>query len=165
MIRLRKLAVIYCLLLFVAACDHRVNPLTIERPNARTTLEERSYNLLTTSETLLDAADTCRASVDCEIATFMVPVLNALVKAHNAGRLVALEYAEFLDAGGTKAIPVDRAGRPMFDEEVNSLSIDERIALAEEINNADADLGARLAGLIVDLDGIIRQVVTGGGAQ
>ena len=30
------------------------------------------------------------------------------------------------------AIPVDRAGRPMFDEEGNSLSIDERIAAAEE---------------------------------
>ena len=30
-------------------------------------------------------------------------------------------------------IPVDRAGRPMFDAEGNSLSIDERIKAAEEL--------------------------------
>ncbi len=126
------LVIVLSVLLPAGACAGRVNLLTIERPNARTNLEERSYNLLTTSETLLDAADTCRASVDCEIASFMVPVLNLLVAAHNAGRLVALEYDAFLDAGGT---------------------------------TADAELEARLATLILDLDVIIRQVVTGGGAQ
>lgn len=129
---MKKLSMMVVLVLLAAACVNRANLLTIERPNARTNLEERSYNLLTASETLLDAADVCRLSVDCEIASFMVPVLNLLVAAHNAGRLVALEYDEFLDAGGT---------------------------------TADPELEARLASLILDLDGIIRQFVTGGGVE
>jgi len=88
------------LLIFLLGCAGR-NPLTIERPNARTELEERTYNLMLTSQTLLDTARECDTNLEdgCEIADFMRPVLSLLETAHNEARTGSLIYVAFLDAG------------------------------------------------------------------
>jgi len=77
------------------------NPLTIERPNARTSLEERTYNLMLTSEKLLNVATKCDTDLEdgCEIADFMRPVLALLEKVHNEARAASLIYVAFLDVG------------------------------------------------------------------
>ena len=76
------------------------NPLTIERPNARTTLEERSYNLLKTADKLLTTAAECDTNPDagCAIADFMRPVLSALETGYNEALAASLIYVAFLDA-------------------------------------------------------------------
>jgi len=88
------------LLFLLAGCAGK-NPLTVERPNARTSLEERSYNLMLTSETLLDTAEACDTNLEdgCEIAEFMRPVLSLLETTHNQARTASLIYVAFLDAG------------------------------------------------------------------
>jgi len=77
------------------------NPLTIVRPNARTPLEERAYNLMLTSEKLLNTAEACDTNVNdnCEVADFMRPVLGLLETAHNEALAASLIYKDFLDAG------------------------------------------------------------------
>ena len=87
------------LLFLLAGCTAGKNPLTIERPNARTTLEERSYNLLLTSQKLLTVAAECDTNLEdgCEIAEFMRPVLALLETAHNEARTASLIYVAFLD--------------------------------------------------------------------
>jgi len=88
------------LLLLLAGCAGR-NPITIERPNARTTLEERSYNLLKTADTLIKTAVECDTNLEdeCEVADFMRPVLAALETAYNEALAASLIYVAFLDAG------------------------------------------------------------------
>ena len=89
------------LLLVSMGCAAGRNPLTIERPNARTLLEERAYNLMLTSETLLNTATRCDTNLEdgCEIADFMRPVIVSLEKVHNEARAASLIYVAFLDVG------------------------------------------------------------------
>ncbi len=67
-------------LLLSPACSAGKNPLTIERPNARTSLEQRAYNLTLTSETILNTATECDTNLEdeCEIADFIRPILALL---------------------------------------------------------------------------------------
>jgi len=99
-LRLVKLLPLFLLL---AGCGAGKNPLTIERPNARTSLEERAYNLMLTSEKLLNTATECDTNLEdgCEIAEFMRPVLALLETAHNEARAASLIYVAFLNAGDT----------------------------------------------------------------
>ncbi len=77
------------------------NPLTIVRPNARTALEEKTYNLLKASEKLLDVAMECDINLEdgCEIADFMRPVLDVMEQIHNEALEASLTYVAFLDVG------------------------------------------------------------------
>ena len=101
--KMRKLLFVPLLLLCTASsigCAGK-NPLTIERPNARTLLEERAYNLMLTSETLLNTATKCDTNLEdgCEIADFMRPIIVSLEKVHNEARAASLIYVAFLDVG------------------------------------------------------------------
>jgi len=73
------------------------NPLTIERPNARTVLEERAYNLLLVSETIITRAE--RSNAQGTLPEFMKPVLNTIIDLHNDTRKAANSYVELLEAG------------------------------------------------------------------
>lgn len=90
------------LLLVSMSCAAR-NPLTIARPNARTVLEERAYNLLKVSERIITTAEECRAKPPevCAVADFMVPIINGLIDAHNLADTAAKFYVAVLDAGTT----------------------------------------------------------------
>ncbi len=93
------------LLLLSTACAGK-NPLTIERPNARTLLEQQAYNLTLTSETILNTATECDINLaeGCEIADFMRPVLALLETIHNEARESLIFYSAFLDAGEDPSI-------------------------------------------------------------
>ena len=88
-------------LLLSPACSAGKNPLTIERPNVRTSLEERAYNLMMTSETLLNTAKECDVNLTdgCEIADFARPVLDVMEQVHNEMREALITYSTFLDDG------------------------------------------------------------------
>lgn len=86
------------LLLFVvllAGCAGR-NPLTIYRPNARTPLEERSYNLLLVSEKMITTAEASNAAGT--LPEFMRPIVDGLIAAHNLGREAAAKYVAVIGA-------------------------------------------------------------------
>lgn len=95
-----KSSIVALFLLASMGCAGR-NPITIERPNARTPLEERSYNLLKTADTILTTAAECDTNLEdgCEVADFMRPVLSALETAYNEALAASLIYVAFLDAG------------------------------------------------------------------
>jgi len=94
--------IVFPLLFLMMGCASR-NPLTIARPNARTALEERSYNLLKVSERIITSAEECRAKPpeECAVAEFMVPIINGLIDAHNLADVSAKRYVALLDAGTT----------------------------------------------------------------
>jgi len=73
------------------------NPVTIERPNARTVLEERAYNILLVSETIITRAEKSNAAGT--LPEFMKPVLNTIIDLHNDTRKAANSYVELLEAG------------------------------------------------------------------
>lgn len=72
------------------------NPLTIYRPNARTPLEERSYNALLVSERLITEAEASNAAGT--LPDFMRPIVNALIEVHNLGRTAAANYVAVIGA-------------------------------------------------------------------
>lgn len=90
------------LFVFSMSCAVR-NPITITRPNTRTVLEERSYNLLKVSERIIISAEECRAKPPevCAVAEFMVPIINSLIDAHNLADTSAKRYVALLDVGTT----------------------------------------------------------------
>lgn len=89
--------------MLLAGCAAGRNPLTIERPNARTPLEEQTYNLMQTSMTLIETAKECDTNLEdgCEIADFMRPVLAVLEEIHNEALEASLTYVAFLDVGAS----------------------------------------------------------------
>jgi len=97
---MRRVTLPLLLALTLCSCAGK-NPVTIERPNARTQLEETTYNILLVSENLITSAEECEAAPDCTISSFMLPIINRLIGGHNLARAAALDYADFLDGGGT----------------------------------------------------------------
>lgn len=94
------------LLLFVlllAGCANR-NPLTIYRPNARTPLEQRSYNVLLVSEKMITTAEASNAAGT--LPEFMRPIVDGLIVAHNLGKEAAAKYVAVIGAAteGEKAL-------------------------------------------------------------
>jgi len=73
------------------------NPITIERPNARTVLEERAYNLLLVSETLITRAELSNAQGT--LPEFMKPILNRIIDLHNDTKKAADSYVALIEAG------------------------------------------------------------------
>ena len=73
------------------------NPITIERPNARTVLEERAYNLLLVSETIITRAE--RSNANGTLPEFMKPILNKIIDIHNDTKKAADDYVALIEAG------------------------------------------------------------------
>lgn len=80
------------------------NPLTIERPNARTQLEERAYNTLLVSERIISTAEDSNAAGT--LPEFMRPLINMLIDAHNLGKAAADDYVAVIGSQteGEKAL-------------------------------------------------------------
>lgn len=93
----------FLLLALIAGCSAQ-NPLTIERPNARTELEQRAYNVLLVSERIITTAEASNAAGT--LPEFMRPLINGLIDAHNAGKKASDAYLLVLGAGteGEKAL-------------------------------------------------------------
>lgn len=71
--------------------------INIERPNARTPLEEKAYNLLLVSETIITRAEASNAAGT--LPEFMKPVLNKIIDLHNDTRKAANSYVLLIEAG------------------------------------------------------------------
>lgn len=79
-----------------AGCAAR-NPITIERSNARTPLEEKAYNILLVSERIILAVE---ASNDAgTLPEYMKPAFNRLIDVHNETMDMSASYVALLDAG------------------------------------------------------------------
>lgn len=91
------------LLVLLAGCTGK-NPLTIERPNARTQLEERAYNTLLVSERIITTAEDSNAAGT--LPDFMRPLINMLIDAHNLGKAAADDYVAVIGSQteGEKAL-------------------------------------------------------------
>ncbi len=93
----------FLLLALLAGCSAQ-NPLTIERPNARTQLEERAFNTLLVSERIITTAEASNAAGT--LPEFMRPLINILIDVHNLGKAAADDYLAVIGAGteGEKAL-------------------------------------------------------------
>lgn len=81
------------LLLFGCAGRDVIN---IERPDARTTLEEKAYNILLVSERIITTAEASNTAGT--LPEFMKPIINTLIDAHNTAKRAADIYVSSLDA-------------------------------------------------------------------
>jgi len=72
------------------------NPLTIERANARTQLEERAFNTLLVSETIIQSAEMSNEAGT--LPEYMKPIINRLIDIHNETKRAADNYVALLDA-------------------------------------------------------------------
>lgn len=93
---MRRAATLFLMIIILGGCAGR-NPLTIYRPNARTPLEQRAYNLLLVSERMITDAEASNSGGT--LPEFMRPIVNGLIDAHNLGRAASLIYVAALDAG------------------------------------------------------------------
>ena len=72
------------------------NPISIERANARTELEEKAFNTLLVSETIITAAEKSNAAGT--LPEYMKPTLNRIINVHNDAKDAADNYVALLDA-------------------------------------------------------------------
>ena len=100
---MRRATPLLILTLMLIGCAGK-NPLTIYRPNARTPLEQRSYNVLLVSERLITTAEASNAAGT--LPEFMRPIVDGLIVVHNLGRESALNYVAVIGAAteGEKAL-------------------------------------------------------------
>ena len=100
---MRRATPLLILTLMLIGCAGK-NPMTIYRPNARTPLEERSYNVLLVSERLITTAEASNAAGT--LPEFMRPIVDGLIIVHNLGRAAALDYVAVIGAAteGEKAL-------------------------------------------------------------
>ncbi len=82
-------------LFLLCACAVQ-NPVTIERPNARTKSEERAYNILLVSETIISRAE--RSNEAGTLPEFMKPVMNRIIDLHNDTLEATTSYVALLNA-------------------------------------------------------------------
>jgi len=82
--------------LFLLGCGTVRNPLTIERANARTALEEKAFNVLLVSETIITSAE--KSNEAGTLPEYMKPILNRLIDVHNEAKEAADNYVALLDA-------------------------------------------------------------------
>lgn len=85
----------FVLLALLAGCAGQ-NPLTIERPNARSELEQRSYNVLLVSERIITTAEASNAAGT--LPEFMRPLIDGLIDVHNLGKKGAADYTAVIGA-------------------------------------------------------------------
>lgn len=90
-------------MLVIPACTAQ-NPLTIERPNARTQIEEQAFNTLLVSERIITTAEASNAAGT--LPDFMKPLINGLIDAHNLGKRAADGYVAVIgsETEGEKAL-------------------------------------------------------------
>lgn len=97
---MRRVTPLLLLVFILAGCAGR-NPLTIYRPNARTPLEQRSYNTLLVSERMISTAEASNAAGT--LPEFMRPIVDGLIDAHNLAKVSADAYVALIDAGDDQA--------------------------------------------------------------
>ncbi len=78
------------ILILLMGCAGR-NPLAIYRPNARTPLEERSYNALKVADRMITESEKSNAAGT--LPEFMRPIHDALVDAYELALTAATGYA------------------------------------------------------------------------
>lgn len=86
---MRRLPILLTLLI-LAGCAGR-NPMTIYRPNARTPLEERSYNALKVADRMITEAEKSNAAGT--LPEFMRSIVNGLIDAYELALTSADGYA------------------------------------------------------------------------
>jgi len=89
------------ILVLLMGCAGR-NPLTIYRPNARTQLEERSYNALKVSDRLITEAE--KSNVAGTLPEFMRSVVNGLIDVHELALVAAEKYIAVIGAEGEEEL-------------------------------------------------------------
>ena len=99
------------ILILLMGCAGR-NPLTIYRPNARTPLEEKTYNALKVSDRLITEAEESNAKGT--LPEFMRPIINGLVDAHE---LVLTAFEKY-------ALVIGMDGEQMTGQELEDLLLD-----------------------------------------
>ncbi len=100
---MRRATPLLILLFVLAGCAGR-NPLTIYRPNARTPLEQRSYNTLLVSERMISTAEASNAAGT--LPEFMRPIVDGLIDFHNLTKGAADVYVALIDSGDDEAAAV-----------------------------------------------------------
>jgi len=86
---MRKTFPLLILLTILTGCAGR-NPMTIYRPNARTPLEERSYNALKVADRMIQEAE--RSNAAGTLPEFMRPIVNGLIDAYELTLTAATGY-------------------------------------------------------------------------
>lgn len=105
------LARVILILVLLTGCAGR-NPLTIYRPNARTPLEEKTYNALKVSERLISEGE--ESNEAGTLPEFMRPIINSLIDAHE---LVLTAFEKY-------ALVIGMDGEGMTGEELSDLLLD-----------------------------------------
>ncbi len=98
---MRKVLLLTLLLPLLLACAIR-DVVSIERPNARTALEEKAYNTLLVSERIITTAEASNAAGT--LPAYMKPIINKLIDIHNEAKKAADVYVASLDAGDEAAL-------------------------------------------------------------
>ncbi len=99
------------ILILLTGCAGR-NPLTIYRPNARTPLEEKTYNALKVSDRLITEAEESNAKGT--LPEFMRSIINGLIDAHE---LVLTAFEKY-------ALVIGMDGEQMTGQELEDLLLD-----------------------------------------
>ncbi len=86
---MRKTFPLLILLTILTGCAGR-NPMTIYRPNARTPLEERSYNALKVADRMITEAEASNAAGT--LPEFMRPIVNILIDVYELTLTAAEGY-------------------------------------------------------------------------
>jgi len=89
------------LVLLLPGCAAK-DVINIERPNARTVLEEKAYNTLLVSERIITTAKASNAAGT--LPEFMKPIINTLIDVHNEAKKAADIYVASLDAGTDEGV-------------------------------------------------------------
>ena len=108
---MKRLPVLFLTVMILGGCAGR-NPLTIYRPNARTPLEEKSYNALKVSERMITEAE--ESNEAGTLPEFMRPIVNGLIDAHELALTAFEKYA----------LVIGMDGEGMTGEELSDLLLD-----------------------------------------
>ena len=87
---MKRLPILFLMIIALSGCAGR-NPMTIYRPNARTPLEERSYNALKVADRMITESEKSNAAGT--LPEFMRPIHDALVDAYELALTAATGYA------------------------------------------------------------------------
>jgi len=104
--------ILFCILwaglvLLLPACAVR-DVVNIERVNARTQLEERAFNVLLVSETIITAAEASNTART--LPEYMKPIINRLIDVHNLGKKAADRYVSLLGSATEAEAAAELAG-------------------------------------------------------
>ncbi len=90
---MKRLPILFLMIIALSGCASR-NPLTIYRPNARTPLEEKSYNALKVADRMITESEKSNAAGT--LPEFMRSIHDALVDAYELALTGANGYAALI---------------------------------------------------------------------